>query len=96
MKKRMALYISAGEKLSEGGNNARAIEEWAEEHDDYVRVTDYVETDYPERAASEYVPDQVKALRAKADERRVESTKKLQTIEDMIGSLEALEHLPSE
>lgn len=96
MKQRLALYISAGEKLHEGGSNARPIGPWAEDHPDYVRVTDFMEIDFPDRAPSEYVPDQVKALRAKADEIRVESTKKLQTIEDMISSLAAIEHLPSE
>jgi hypothetical protein len=92
-KNRLALYITPGDTTSK---DARVIDDWADGSDGYIRVSEFHDVEFEMRPSGEFVPEQVKQLRAKGDKIRKDASEKLQLIEDAIHSLEAIEYIPGD
>lgn len=58
----------------------------------YVRATQWVEVDFPERSAAELIPDQLAALDAKEQELRAAFMEKLNELAEARAKLRALTH----
>ena len=91
----MALFISSANLQREDIIEvARPLEDWAEGHSDYTRVSEYIDTTWPLRDLKEYVPEQIEKLNGKKEELRAELASKLKDVDDLISSLAALEYIP--
>ena len=68
------------------------LEEWAEDWDSYVRISEYVEVEFPDREKAEYIKEEINLLDKMADEIRAKATEGLSNINRRKEELLALEH----
>ena len=90
MKQRLALYIEPNAVDCE---NARALTEWAEMcPDSYVRVSEFIEVEFPEKPG--YAEEQLRIVKQRRDELIAEHEQKIGKLDDLISHLAALEYKP--
>ena len=70
------------------------VDEWAESHKDYVRLTEPVEVEFIELPTIDIVLPQIAAIDRKIEDERVQHTAKMQKFEDDKQKLLAIPHLP--
>jgi hypothetical protein len=87
MKVRLAVFKSVDCTDSE-----TFLESWAENWDSYIRISEYVAVEFPEREKAEYIHEEIKALDKMADEIRTKATEGLNNINRRKEELLALEH----
>jgi hypothetical protein len=68
------------------------IDEIAEYWEDYVRISEYVEVEFPDREKAECVKEEITILDKMADEIRAKATEGLNNINRRKEELLALEH----
>jgi hypothetical protein len=68
------------------------IDEIAEYWDNYVRISEYIEVEFPEREKAEYIQEEINLLDKMADEIRAKATEGLNNINRRKEELLALEH----
>jgi hypothetical protein len=66
--------------------------EWAEGFSSYVRISEYIEVEFPEREKAEYIQEEINLLDKMADEIREKATEGLNNINRRKEELLALEH----
>lgn len=89
MIQKMALFIDPSDAAR---SNPRPMGEWAEQYpDEYIRITEFVEVEFPERKKAGEA--HVKALRNKREAVKDEMVEKLAKLEDLIKTVTALPDL---
>jgi hypothetical protein len=66
--------------------------DWAEGFSRYVRISEYIEVEFPEREKAEYIQEEINLLDKMADEIRDKATEGLNNINRRKEELLALEH----
>jgi hypothetical protein len=66
--------------------------EWAEGFSSYVRISEYIEVEFPDREQAECIKEEVNLLDNMADEIRAKATEGLNNINRRKEELLALEH----
>lgn len=97
LNRKIALFISSGTEGKDADEiiaEARPLEAWADGVSQYTRVTNWAEFEFDLRPAQEYVPEQIEALREKKEELTREFQKNLAKIDELIGTLAAIEYKP--
>jgi hypothetical protein len=74
------------------GNYTSFLGEFADYWTNYVRISEFVEVEFPEREKATVIPDEIKVLDNMADEIRAKATEGLNNINRRKEELLALEH----
>lgn len=91
MKRRIAIFQGAA------GNEIIGDESWTDYNDgEYVRQTEYLDLDFPDRDKSEIVPEQVALLKTAKDKLRERFLRSEAEIDERISKLLAITHEASE
>jgi hypothetical protein len=89
MKQKIALFIDPSDAAR---SNPRPMGVWADSYpDEYIRITEFVEVEFPERKKAGEA--HVAALRAKREAVKDEMVEKLAKLEDLIKTVSALPDL---
>lgn len=89
MKQKIALFIDPSDA---GRTNARPMGEWAEQYpDDYIRITEFVEIEFPDRKKAGEA--HITALRNKRESVKDEMVEKLAKLDDLIKTVTAIPDL---
>ena len=91
MSEKLALFIMP---TSTSLADARPITDWAESFPEaYIRVSEYVEVEFPMLNRQTYVEQQVGHLKDVKEKIRAEMQEKLNAVDELIKELSALPHL---